>query len=137
MANVNSVSLSGALDDDPALMRTLEGREILAFTLRVDGLWVNEDGTVTSVDNFVSCRVGDERAFPLSKALSRGSHVALCGTIVQPKRIGTAQVRPDAHMRVDVARIDVLDAPCSGETLKEALGLNGYGEDGRGAAGAE
>lgn len=135
MANVNSVSLSGVVDDDPALMRTLEGKEILAFTLRV-GEHVEEydDGTILVVDNFVACRVEDGRAATLERLVRRGSHVALSGTVRQTRRIGTAQVRPDAHARVIVDTIDVVDAPCSGTTMREAIGLNGYGRDEPGAA---
>ena len=135
MANVNSVSLSGVVDDDPALMRTLEGKEILAFTLRV-GEHVEEydDGTILVVDNFVACRVEDGRAATLERLVRRGSHVALSGTVRQTRRIGTAQTRSDAHARVIVDTIDVVDAPCSGTTMREAIGLNGYGRDEPGAA---
>lgn len=127
MANVNSVSMSGVVDDDPALMRTLEGREILAFTLRVGGRSEDGDGTVVGFDNFVACRVQDGRAAALERVIRRGSHVMLSGTVRQTRRIGTAQVRPDAHARVIVEQIDVTDAPCSGTTMREAIGLNGYG----------
>lgn len=134
MANVNSVSMSGVVDDDPALMRTLEGKEILAFTLRVGGRVENDDGTATGVDNFVACRVEDKRAASLEHVVRRGSNVALSGTMRQTRRIGTAQTRPDAHARVIVDTIDVVDAPCSEATMREAIGLGGYGRDEPGAA---
>lgn len=137
MANVNSVSLSGVVDDDPALMRTLEGREILAFTLRVGGRSEDGDGTVVGFDNFVACRVQDGRAAALERVIRRGSHVMLSGTVRQTRRIGTAQVRPDAHVRVIVEQIDVTDAPCSGTTMRETLGLNGYGRGRQGEEGDE
>lgn len=136
MANVNSISLSGVVDDDPALMCTLEGKEILAFTLRVGGRVENDDGTAMGVDNFVACRVEDARAASLERVVRRGSHVALSGTMRQTRRIGTAQTRPDAHTRVIVDEIDVIDAPCSGTTMREAIGLNGYGMDETQRAGA-
>lgn len=134
MANVNSVSLSGVVDDDPALMRTLEGKEILAFTLRVGGRVENDDGTATGVDNFVACRVEGGMAADMERVLRRGTYVAVSGTVRQTRRIGTAQVRPDAHARVIVDTIDVVDAPCSGTTMREAIGLGGYGRDEPGAA---
>lgn len=124
--NVNVVTLSGTVDDDPVLSRTADGEETLSFAMRVDG---HADARGVGGSNFVRCVVDDDRAAALERRLSRGSLVALSGEVRQPYRLDHWHVDPDPAAVVVVDRIDVMSAPCSGSTLAEVVGMGWRGDD--------
>lgn len=125
--NVNVVSVSGVVDDDPALMREVSGREHLDFAVRVDG---HGDEAGVGSSNYVRCRVDDDRAAGLERRISRGCLVALSGEMRQPYRINAGRDGPEPPAYVVVGEIDVLSAPCSGSTLADVVGLGWRGDAG-------
>ena len=124
--NLNSVNISGVVDDDPVLSRSAEGDESLAFVMRVDG---RVDGRGVGGSNFVRCVVADDRAAALERRISRGSHDALSGEVRQPYRLDHWHEDPDPPAVVVVDRIDVMSAPCSGSALAEVVGMGWRGDD--------
>lgn len=124
--NVNSVCISGTVDDDPVLSRTEGGEESLAFVMRVDG---HADGRGVGGSNFVRCVVADSRAAALERRVRRGSLVTLSGELRQPYRLDHWHEDPDPPVVVVVGTIDVTSAPCSGSTLADVVGLGWRGDD--------
>lgn len=80
--SVNSVSISGNLGRDPELRATASGTSVCSFPVCANSR-VKREGKWEDKPNWVEVKFFGNRAEPLSRILSKGSHVCLHGHLSQ------------------------------------------------------
>lgn len=108
MANVNVVSLSGHLGDEPVFRVSANGSQLITFDLAVNERVRDSKGEWTSRANWFKCVRFGKSAEWLDKVLHRGSHVFVCGRLRQESYEHEGQSRRAVSVICD--RVDVMDA---------------------------
>lgn len=85
MRGINSVCVSGNLARDAELKSFDNGGSVLNFTVCVNTSKRLDDGSYEDVPNFVDCQMSGRRAEKLADRLTKGTFVALQGTLRQDK----------------------------------------------------
>ncbi len=108
MANVNVVSLSGHLGDEPVFRVSASGTQLITFDLAVNERVRDSKGEWTSRANWFKCVCFGKSAEWLEKALHRGTHVSVSGRLRQESYEVNGETRRAVSVICD--RVDVMDA---------------------------
>lgn len=79
--SINRVCISGNLTRDPEIRSTASGTVVMSFTVAVNERRRNKLGEWDDVANFVDCSMFGTRAESVSRFLSKGSKVAIDGSL--------------------------------------------------------
>lgn len=108
---INRVVLVGRLTRDPELRNTNSGKSVVSFTVAVDNLGTNPDGSKSS--SFIPCTAWDQRADFVSKYARKGNLVGVEGRLNQRK-----------YQRQDGSNANVLEVICDNVQLLEPKSAN-------------
>ncbi len=108
MANVNVVSISGHLGDEPVFRVGANGTQLVTFDVAVNERVRDGKGEWTNRANWFRCVVFGKQAEWLDKALHRGTHVSVSGRLRQEQYEVDGQTRRAVSIIAD--RVDVLSA---------------------------
>ncbi len=123
---MNTVQLIGRLTKDPELRFTQNGKEVLSFSLAVDRTYKGNDGK-TEVD-FIRCQAWGKTAENIAKFLSKGSRVAVVGSIQVRKYTDKQNIKRE-FTEVVCNSVQFLDSAKSQNKQEKQVNSNWEGQD--------
>ena len=123
---MNTVQLIGRLTKDPELRFTQNGKAVLSFSLAVERTYRGKSGE-KEVD-FIRCQVWGKTAENIAEFLSKGSRIAVVGSIQVRKYTDKQNIKRE-FTEVVCNSVQFLDSAKSQNKQEKQVNSNWEGQD--------
>ncbi len=113
---INRVVLVGRITKDPELRKSNSGNSICSFTVAIDNIRKNQDGSKGT--SFIPCVAFNTQADNMSKFIKKGSLIGVEGRIVQR-----------TYVRQDNSKASVIEVNCDSVQFLEPKGSSASNAD--------
>lgn len=103
---MNSVNIIGRLNEEPKLLQTKTGRDILRFVVKIERHTNSGDDVFEHVD-YIPCFAVDQKAVAIANGMRKGHRIAITGHLQSYIRMNGANVET-GQIEVYVDRYDFM-----------------------------